>query len=1225
MKKTIIFLIIFILLLIQYSVAQNETDKWFFGDKVGLDFSGGNNPTVLSGFFTFDACPGMYYESTEDVGIFCDGTVIYDFGGANIGNVLLGNSITQPAIIVKSPYWDTLYYIITVPQPDGTAVDNLYYTKVGRNLGSNTFEIISLSHNIELVTNSCAKIAIVKHNNGEDYWIITHQQNSNDFTSYLLTESGISNPQISTVGPSYGDYLSMDYLTGFFKASPTGTYLASSSVDNAKIYLYNFNNETGELTEHSNYDINYPWGIEFSPNEEYLYIGQNGTGANEIYQIDIATQETNVIGSVGISVFVGALQLGKNGKIYVAKKGIIVNERYLGVINAPNEFYTSCNYNNEAIDFGVVKNINLSLPSFCASYIKSLDFTQTSGGCAGELSIFNISYINGIDSVLWEFDDYPNENDTSTSFNPEYTFWSGGLHEVSLSAWYANIPTTIIKQIDITGPQINLGDDLSACDTITIYPTFGIWTPPWSFSWTNETTGQTGSDSAFFVNNIGENYIWINATDNTGCTAHDEIVVNIEEGIEIDLGSADTTMCQGGSIVLNIGNGDFENISWSTADCDNEPTCEVFNTGFYWVEVWEHAEGCHAKDSIYVFELHCQDFFPEIILNNTYTVTNDTIVICSENNTINLKAEVDFPYNNLCYGQSAVLIAWDLGDGNIMEVSEINYTYEEPGEYLIHLRVEDERGCSKVVGTTLYLSNRPDLEKTEKSFCINETTDIKAGYLPNSDIILQPMPYTFPFKKYLFHNSPEPISAINTYSSTITISGFEAGDIITAPEDILSFTIRMEHSNLADISEIILISPDGNEHILMDIDDEDLIPAPTIMGQPILFDETDMIAGEPASYYFINEFNSSIEELALNNINFYASYTDPVGQTVNEVFYIPSAIYRSEFNFEELINCSYNGEWKLLINSYGNPHENGFVFNWGIKFRSGILFSNSYMQEYNWTGPDIINDLDSTITISPQQTGNNIYNCTFINEINCEYSENYTIFVDSLWLELGNDTSLCEGQTVTLFAGEQGNNYSWSTGENTNEIIVTEENIYWVEASNENCIISDTIMVSFFPAFIVDLGDDVTILPNESVTLDAGLFENATYFWQPTAETTQTITVSDTGIYIVTVTKQCSVNDSVNVKTIVIDEKELIVPNAFTPNGDGVNDTWKFGKLENFNNINVQIFNKSGNIISIYDTKDNPQGWDGTNKNMNMPSDTYWYVIRFENGRSSSGSVTIKR
>ncbi len=179
---------------------------------------------------------------------------------------------------------------------------------------------------------------------------------------------------------------------------------------------------------------------------------------------------------------------------------------------------------------------------------------------------------------------------------------------------------------------------------------------------------------------------------------------------------------------------------------------------------------------------------------------------------------------------------------------------------------------------------------------------------------------------------------------------------------------------------------------------------------------------------------------------------------------------------------------------------------------------------------------------------------------------------------------------------------------------------------------SDTLSKPFtvYPYPTVDAGPDRFILEGDMITLDAVASGNdLQYLWTPnlymvdnTVEkpTIKNVLTDVTYKLKVTARGGCAKSDLVFVKLL----KTPGIPNTFTPNNDGRNDTWKIDYLDSYPNSRVQVFTRTGQLI--FESHGYSKPWDGTFKGNPMPVDTYYYIIEPNNGRAPiKGYVTIIR
>ena len=222
-------------------------------------------------------------------------------------------------------------------------------------------------------------------------------------------------------------------------------------------------------------------------------------------------------------------------------------------------------------------------------------------------------------------------------------------------------------------------------------------------------------------------------------------------------------------------------------------------------------------------------------------------------------------------------------------------------------------------------------------------------------------------------------------------------------------------------------------------------------------------------------------------------------------------------------------------------------------------------------------------------------------------------FVPQLVVDLGLPQTVCGGNTVTLDAGLAGSTYIWSTGETTQQITVTQTDTYTVTVTNAGCTASDDVTITINAPLVVDFGiTDSSICPQngESILLDAG--NAASYSWAPASDTTQTITVTTAGTYSVTVTDALGCTASQSILVSILCESVLLFPNAFSPNNDTNNDT--FRPIYQFiSDYRLKVYNRWGELV--FDTTDITEGWDGTTlKSKKQEIGVYvWYAEYTDN------------
>ena len=366
-----------------------------------------------------------------------------------------------------------------VPEADDGYNNGFAYSLVDLTLNGGNGDVFFSEKNVQLTTYDptdqaqdsykCSeKITAVEHADGQSYWVLTHFRDK--FYAFRVDNSGVDiNPVVSTAGPLITEQGYRRNAIGYMKASPDGSKIAichrqngntqgSNSNNTGSVWLYNFDNSTGLISATNAvnlYPNSGPYGVEFSPDSSKVYVTAN----NSVVQFDIsnpapASTLTTVYNGFN---FIGAIQLGPDGKIYVANSA---NPQTLDVINSPDDLGIACDYdiNGQALATGTFSNIGL--PPFIQSFFLASIVVENS--CEGQDSQFNINTSQAYDSIAWDFGDGTGTSDLE---NPIYNYATAGVYTVTAEITIGTEVNIFTQEITINNtPTANAVDDLLECD-----------------------------------------------------------------------------------------------------------------------------------------------------------------------------------------------------------------------------------------------------------------------------------------------------------------------------------------------------------------------------------------------------------------------------------------------------------------------------------------------------------------------------------------------------------------------------------------------------------------------------------------------------------------------------------------------------------------------------------------------------------------------------------------
>jgi gliding motility-associated-like protein len=231
-----------------------------------------------------------------------------------------------------------------------------------------------------------------------------------------------------------------------------------------------------------------------------------------------------------------------------------------------------------------------------------------------------------------------------------------------------------------------------------------------------------------------------------------------------------------------------------------------------------------------------------------------------------------------------------------------------------------------------------------------------------------------------------------------------------------------------------------------------------------------------------------------------------------------------------------------------------------------------------------------------------------------------SIVTTSTKIHASGDTTICKGGTAQLYS-EGGISYMWTPKQGLSDTaapdpFVTPDSarFYYVTAvDTQGCTGKDTVQIKFFPPVVLDITPNREPITCENSSTQLFVTGAKKYIWQPgnycdsNTSSHPIVSPPTTTTFFVYGTdgKGCDGRDSI---TIICLKDSAYIPNAFTPNGDGINDIIYPKSYCNFIFKNFSVYNRWGQLMFSSDKYG--EGWDGTHKGEQQQQGVYIYEIR---------------
>jgi gliding motility-associated-like protein len=289
---------------------------------------------------------------------------------------------------------------------------------------------------------------------------------------------------------------------------------------------------------------------------------------------------------------------------------------------------------------------------------------------------------------------------------------------------------------------------------------------------------------------------------------------------------------------------------------------------------------------------------------------------------------------------------------------------------------------------------------------------------------------------------------------------------------------------------------------------------------------------------------------------------------------------------------------------------------------TGVTITASGGITYRWDGGNSPNTATNTFNTS------GAYTVSVTNAVGCTATAKVNVSIGLPVAVINGDLTGC-GSVILTASG--GVSYQWDGGSNPNSAVntFTASGNYSVMVTNINgCTSTASVLVTVNPAPTITLPQSIAIKDNVPAIVEPNTTGNiVNYSWLP-AEGLSDSNIPDplfnpqaSTKYTLTITTADGCTASADILAKVI-KGNIVVPNTFTPNGDGINDTWNIKNLDSFASSEISVFNRWGQ--KVYYSKGYPKPWNGTYNGKKLPASAYYYLIVINDiNTKQSGWVTI--
>lgn len=286
---------------------------------------------------------------------------------------------------------------------------------------------------------------------------------------------------------------------------------------------------------------------------------------------------------------------------------------------------------------------------------------------------------------------------------------------------------------------------------------------------------------------------------------------------------------------------------------------------------------------------------------------------------------------------------------------------------------------------------------------------------------------------------------------------------------------------------------------------------------------------------------------------------------------------------------------------------------------------------YQWSPAQ---GLDNPTSRTPTLTATNtqLYTVTYTDRCSVRHTDSVFVNVKNTGFSLGADRKVCEDQTVVLSPQFTSSatavpKYRWSTGDTTRQLTPKTSGLYTLEVTAGGCSGRDSTQVTFVaPPKLDSLGETTYDCPRDQPLLldPRATGTNLQYLWAFDGSTAPTFQATAAGQYTVKISADsaCFVEKRFVVLDNCLPAALVFVPDAFTPNGDGINEvfSWQSNAIVE---ARMTIYNRWGEVVFFSENAD--EFWNGTCAGSPCPVNAYSWQLAYRARQNLTSQWYVKK